>query len=117
PAGGRRRRRVRGPRRGPGPRAVRFRRAPLAHVRRHALELPVARPPGWYAGGLRAHDADGREIFDHLAPSAYRSIIREESRPWTYMKFPYLAQLGPDLGWYRVGPLARINVCSFIDTP
>ncbi|SRR5581483_4486115 len=70
-----------------------------------------------YDGGLRAHDADGREIFDHLAPSAYRSIIREESRPWTYMKFPYLAQLGPDLGWYRVGPLARINVCSFIDTP
>ena len=25
--------------------------------------------------------------------------------------------MGPDKGWYRVGPLARINACSFIDTP
>jgi len=38
-------------------------------------------------------------------------------RPWTYMKFPYLTDIGKEDGWYRVGPLARINNCDFIDTP
>ncbi len=33
------------------------------------------------------------------------------------MKFPYLKHLGPEKGWYRVGPLARLNVCDFIPTP
>jgi NAD-reducing hydrogenase large subunit len=33
------------------------------------------------------------------------------------MKFPFIKSLGPAEGWYRVGPLARINACNFIDTP
>jgi NAD-reducing hydrogenase large subunit len=33
------------------------------------------------------------------------------------MKFPFINSLGPDKGWYRVGPLARINCCDFIPTP
>jgi NAD-reducing hydrogenase large subunit len=33
------------------------------------------------------------------------------------MKFPFLRSLGPEKGWYRVGPLARLNTCSFIPTP
>ena len=33
------------------------------------------------------------------------------------MKFPYLRSLGKAEGWYRVGPLARLNTCSFIPTP
>lgn len=33
------------------------------------------------------------------------------------MKFPFISSLGPDNGWYRVGPLARINNCDFIPTP
>ena len=33
------------------------------------------------------------------------------------MKFPYLTALGKDDGWYRVGPLARVNNCDYIDTP
>jgi len=33
------------------------------------------------------------------------------------MKFPYLIELGKEQGWYRVGPLARINNCDFISTP
>ncbi len=28
------------------------------------------------------------------------------------MKFPFLKTLGPESGWYRVGPLARINTCT-----
>jgi NAD-reducing hydrogenase large subunit len=33
------------------------------------------------------------------------------------MKFPYLINIGPENGWYRVGPLARLNTCDFIPTP
>jgi NAD-reducing hydrogenase large subunit len=33
------------------------------------------------------------------------------------MKFPYLTMLGPETGWYRVGPIARVNNCDFIRTP
>jgi NAD-reducing hydrogenase large subunit len=33
------------------------------------------------------------------------------------MKFPYLKHLGKEKGWYRVGPLARLNTCDFIPTP
>ena len=33
------------------------------------------------------------------------------------MKFPFIRALGAEDGWYRVGPLARMNTASFIDTP
>ena len=33
-------------------------------------------------------------------------------RSWSYMKFPFLKSLGPEKGWYRVGPLARLNTCT-----
>ena len=70
-----------------------------------------------YHGGLRAIDADGRKIFDHVAPRDYLEVIAEEVRSWSYMKFPFIRSIGPQQGWYRVGPLARINTCDFIDTP
>ncbi|HQL53350.1 MAG TPA: nickel-dependent hydrogenase large subunit, partial [Phycisphaerae bacterium] len=43
--------------------------------------------------------------------------IAEEVRPWSYMKFPFIKSIGPENGWYRVGPLARVNTADFIDTP
>jgi len=33
------------------------------------------------------------------------------------MKFPHLRSLGREQGWYRVGPLARVQNCDFIPTP
>ncbi len=33
------------------------------------------------------------------------------------MKFPFITSIGPVDGWYRVGPLSRVNACDFIDTP
>jgi NAD-reducing hydrogenase large subunit len=70
-----------------------------------------------YDGGLRAVDAEGQVIFDHVAPEKYLDHIAEEVRPWSYMKFPFLKALGPENGWYRVGPLSRVSACDFIDTP
>jgi NAD-reducing hydrogenase large subunit len=70
-----------------------------------------------YDGGLRARTATGELIFDHVDNQRYAAYLSEEVRSWSYMKFPFIRSLGPDKGWYRVGPLARINNCEYIDTP
>ncbi len=70
-----------------------------------------------YDGKLRVIDADGEKIFDQVAPADYLDYIEEEVRPWSYMKFPFIKSLGKEKGWYRVGPLARVNACDYIDTP
>ena len=70
-----------------------------------------------YDGNLRAIDAEGNTIADQVAPMDYQTLIAEEVRPWSYMKFPFIKSVGPEDGWYRVGPLARVNACDSIDTP
>jgi NAD-reducing hydrogenase large subunit len=70
-----------------------------------------------YDGVLRARDAAGKIILDGASDQSYLDLIEEQVKPWTYMKFPYLRSLGPELGSYRVGPLARIQNCDFIPTP
>jgi NAD-reducing hydrogenase large subunit len=70
-----------------------------------------------YHGGVRAKDAAGNTLLDHQDYRDYEEVIREEIKPWSYMKFPFLTQLGPERGWYRVGPLARVNNCDRFDTP
>jgi NAD-reducing hydrogenase large subunit len=70
-----------------------------------------------YHGGLRVKDTEGKTLFDHIDYCKYNDYIHEEVRSWTYMKFPYLTALGKDEGWYRVGPLARVNNCDYINTP
>lgn len=70
-----------------------------------------------YHGGLRAVDTHGNKIFDHVDYQEYDKYIVEEARSWTYMKFPYIRSLGKEKGWYRVGPLARMNTCDFIPSP
>jgi NAD-reducing hydrogenase large subunit len=82
--------------------------------------LSIVRPDGAYDiydGGLRARNAQGELIFDHVENQDYTEYIAEEVRPWSYMKFPFIQSLGPQEGWYRVGPLARLNNCDSFDTP
>ncbi|HRZ22535.1 MAG TPA: Ni/Fe hydrogenase subunit alpha [Candidatus Contendobacter sp.] len=70
-----------------------------------------------YHGGLRAKNDQGQILFDHLDYRRYAQVLREQVKSWSYMKFPFINSLGPERGWYRVGPLARINNCDFIPTP
>ena len=82
--------------------------------------LSLVRPDGaldLYDGVIRARDSGGRIIVDGVRDQDYLGLIEEDVKPWTYMKFPYLRSLGPDLGWYRVGPLARVQNCDFIPSP
>ena len=82
--------------------------------------LSLVRPDGaleLYDGVLRARDESGAILVDGAADQGYRGLIEEETKPWTYMKFPHLRALGREAGWYRVGPLARVQNCDFIATP
>jgi NAD-reducing hydrogenase large subunit len=67
-----------------------------------------------YDGVLRVRDDHGKILADGVADQRYLDLIEEEVRPWSYMKFPHLRSLGRELGWYRVGPLARVQNCDFI---
>ena len=85
-----------------------------------AHQLSLIRADGamdLYHGGLRARTRDGHPLFDHVDYGHYWEHIFEEVKPWSYMKFPFLRALGPEAGWYRVGPLARVSLCDFIPTP
>jgi NAD-reducing hydrogenase large subunit len=70
-----------------------------------------------YDGVLRARDADGALIFDGEAPEQYEALLREDVRSWSYMKFPFIASRGAADGWYKVGPLARLQNCDRVGTP
>ena len=76
-----------------------------------------------FDGQIRVVDPDGRE-FVKYHPSQYLEHIAERVEPWTYLKFPYLKQVGwkgfrdgPDSGVYCATPLARLNVCDGLATP
>jgi len=70
-----------------------------------------------YHGQLRARDAAGGLILDQVDTRRYWEVIFEDVKPWSYMKFPFLRALGPETGWYKVGPLARVQNCDQIPTP
>jgi NAD-reducing hydrogenase large subunit len=70
-----------------------------------------------YDGALRAIDASGNLIFDQVDTRDFNTHLMEEVRPWSYMKFPFIKCRGHLDGWYRVGPLSRLNCAGFLDTP
>jgi NAD-reducing hydrogenase large subunit len=70
-----------------------------------------------YDGHLRLRDAAGAVVADGVSDQDYASLITEEVRPWSYMKFPYVTALGREAGWYKVGPLTRVQNCDFIPSP
>ncbi|MDJ0833085.1 MAG: Ni/Fe hydrogenase subunit alpha [Gammaproteobacteria bacterium] len=82
--------------------------------------LSLVQPNGaleLYDGKLRARAADNQIIFDQQDNRNYLDLVNEHVESWSYMKFPFIKDLGWEQGWYRVGPLARINNCDAIDTP
>ena len=70
-----------------------------------------------YDGKLRFIDSDGTILQDQLSPQQYLDLIAERSVNWSYLKYPYYKPYGFDKGFYRVGPLARLNVASKMRTP
>lgn len=76
-----------------------------------------------YDGQLRVVGPNG-EKHAQFEPSEYLKHISEHVETWTYLKFPYLKNIGwkglvdgDGSGVYRVGPLARFNVADGVSTP
>ncbi len=88
-----------------------------------------------YSGLLRFVDSEGNIIADKLRASDYSDFIGEAVQSDSYLKSPYYkpfgypkenqrnppnSELDSELnndGLYRVGPLARLNICDRIGTP
>jgi F420-non-reducing hydrogenase large subunit len=77
----------------------------------------------FYDGKVRVVDPNSRELLKY-SPDQYLDVVAEHIEPWTYLKFPYLKQIGwkgfvdgPDSGVYRASPLSRLNASDGMATP
>lgn len=77
----------------------------------------------FYEGDIKVVGPDGKE-YAKFAPKDYLDHIEEHVEPWSYLKFPYLKNVGwkglvdgKDSGIYRVNCLARLNVADGMTTP
>jgi len=68
-------------------------------------------------GRLRLVDSGGAVVADGFSEDDYAAFLGEAVESWSYLKFPYVKPLGYPDGMYRVGPLARLNVCERIGSP
>jgi NAD-reducing hydrogenase large subunit len=85
-----------------------------------SLFMGLANPQGalaLYKGWMRFVDADGNIVADHIDGTDYQHYIGEAVEPDSYLKSTYFKPMGYPEGMYRVGPLARLNMCKHIGTP
>jgi len=77
----------------------------------------------FYDGKVRVVSPTGEELVKY-GPDQYLDVIAEHIEPWTYLKFPYLKEVGwkgfvdgQQSGVYRASPLSRLNVADGMATP
>jgi NAD-reducing hydrogenase large subunit len=78
-----------------------------------SLFMGLVTPAGdWenYDGLLRFMDATGTILHD-VDPVEYEQLIGERVEKDSFLKSPYYKPIGYPDGVYRVGPLARVNIC------
>ncbi len=78
----------------------------------------VAENGDWehYDGRLRFVDSAGRAVAE-IDPLSYAEYVGESVEHDSFLKSPYFKPLGYPQGVYRVGPLARLNVCERMGMP
>jgi NAD-reducing hydrogenase large subunit len=84
-----------------------------------SLFMSLVGPDGdWehYDGRLRFVDDKGKTVAD-LDPQDFEEYVGESVEHDSFLKSPYFKPLGYPEGLYRVGPLARLNVCERMGTP
>lgn len=76
-----------------------------------------------YDGMIRIVDPDGKELVKYH-PRDYAKHIAERVESWTYLKFPYIREVGwkgfvdgMESGVYTASPLSRLNVSDRMATP
>ena len=70
-----------------------------------------------HGGKLRFTDSSGSIIAGQIDALNYADYIGESVQSSSYLKSPYYKPLGFPAGIYRVGPLARLNVCQQMGVP
>ncbi|MFW6421922.1 MAG: Ni/Fe hydrogenase subunit alpha, partial [Candidatus Bipolaricaulota bacterium] len=77
----------------------------------------------FYDGDVKVISPSGDQ-FALVSSQELPHIIEEHVEPWTYVKFPYLKEVGwndfragQQSGVFRVGPLARLNVAEGMKNP
>ena len=77
----------------------------------------------FYDGTVRVTSPDGKELCRYQ-PSEYLDHIAEAVMPFSYLKYPYLKEVGwkglvdgADSGVYRATPMSRLNISSGMATP
>lgn len=77
----------------------------------------------FYDGKVRVVDPDGVE-FCKYAPEEYAEHVAEHVEPYSYLKYPYLKNVGwkgfvdgKDSGMYCATPLSRLNAADGMATP
>ena len=79
----------------------------------------VGKDGNWehYDGMLKVVDAEGKPVVEEIEPRRFGEIIGESVESDSFLKSPYFKPLGYPQGVYRVGPLARLNVCKRMGVP
>jgi F420-non-reducing hydrogenase large subunit len=77
----------------------------------------------FYDGLIRVTGPDGKELVKYPAKD-YAKHVAERVEPWSYLKFPYLKDVGwkgfvdgVDSGVYCATPLSRLNAADGMATP
>jgi len=70
-----------------------------------------------YEGSLCVMNGDGMIIAEDIPPARYQDYFTETVDGGSYMKPVYYRPLGEQAGVYRVGPLARLNLCKHMGVP
>ncbi|MBN2083493.1 Ni/Fe hydrogenase subunit alpha [bacterium] len=77
----------------------------------------------FYDGKVRVVGPDGKELVKY-EPKDYMLHVAERVEPWSYLKFPYLKNVGwkgfvdgPDSGVYRATPSSRLNAADGMNSP
>ena len=77
----------------------------------------------FYDGQIRVVDPEGKEFVKYPCKD-YRQHIAEHVEPYTYLKYPYLKEVGwkgfvdgKDSGLYCATPLSRLNAADGMATP
>lgn len=77
----------------------------------------------FYDGKIRVVDTLGDELYKYL-PAQYLDYVEEHVEEWSYLKFPFLKQIGwkgfvdgQDSSVYHATPLSRLNAADGMATP
>ena len=85
----------------------------LGNVETYHCGLVDKKDGSWdmYNGNVRMTDKKG-DIYAEFGSQDYTDYMAEGVKPYSWLKFPYIKELGYPEGIYRVAPLSRINVCT-----